>query len=165
VSAAPWVAAYAAALIVWLIVLAAGKQPTLWKGRALLYLNGAIIAVLVVVTLARQKQPGFGLYVFCALLLTSAVAARDAWVLFHIDRSQIDGVLEKCFRLTRTQFDKTDRGYTLSAAGEMLVNLTSVLTMHAIRFTGTSNSKKGKLIRALIAKQFRPSFPTLRIRT
>jgi hypothetical protein len=86
-------------------------------------------------------------------------------MLLHIDRSQIDRVLEKCFAQTRTQFDKTDRGYTVRAGGEMQVAVAPILTMHAIRFAGTSNSKKGHLIRALIAKQFRPSFPALRIRT
>jgi hypothetical protein len=83
VSAAPWVAAYAAALIVWLIVLAAGRQPTLWKGRALLYLNGGIIAVLVVVMLARQQRPGLGLYVLarfggCRKECLGALAHRSA---------------------------------------------------------------------------------------
>jgi hypothetical protein len=165
VSAAPWVAAYAAALIVWLIVLAAGRQPTLWKGRALLYLNGAIIAVLVVVMLARQQRPGFGLYVLGAFLLASAVATRDAWVLVHIDRREIDRTLERCFAQTLTRFDKTDYGYSATAGGEMQVAVAPMLTMHTIRFQGTCNTKKGQLIRALIAKQFRPSFPALRIRT
>jgi hypothetical protein len=165
VSAAPWVAAYAAALIVWLIVLAAGRQPTLWKGRALLYLNGAIIAVVVVVMLARHQRPGLGLYVLGALLLASAAAARNAWVLLHIDRPEINRILERCFAQTRTQFDKTGPGYTVRAGGEMQVSVAPMLTMHTVRFTGTSNSKKGLLIRALIAKQFHPSFPTLRIRT
>jgi hypothetical protein len=165
VSAAPWVAAYAAALIVWLIVLAAGKEPTLWKGRALLYLNGAFIGVLVLAMLVRQQRLGVGLYVLGALLLASAAATRNTWVLLHIDRSEIDRVLEKCFAQTRAQFDKTDQGYTVSAAGAMRVAVTPMLTTHTIRFTGSSDSKKGQLIRALIGKQFRPSFPALRIRT
>jgi hypothetical protein len=159
------VAAYAAALIVWLIVLAAGRQPTLWKGRALVHLNGAIVAVLVVVLLVRQQPPGFGLYILGALLLASAVAARNAWLLLHIDRTEIDRILEKCFAQTRTQFAKTDRGYTVRAGGEMQLSVAAMLTMHTIHFAGTSKSKKGKLIRALIAKQFHPSFPPLRIRT
>jgi hypothetical protein len=165
VSAAPWVAAYTATLIGWLIVLAAGRQPTLWKGRALLYLNGAIVAVLIVVTLVRQQQPRFGLYVLAALLLASAAAARNAWVLLHIDRPDVNRVLERCFAQTRTQFDKTGQGYTVRAGGEMQVAVAPMLTMHTIRFRGTCNTKKGQLIRALIAKQFRPSFPALRIRT
>lgn len=164
-SAAPWVAAYAAALITWLIVLVAGRQPTLWKGRALVYLNGAIIGVLVLVLLVRQQRPGFGLYVLGAFLLASAAAARNAWVLLHVDRPAIDRILERCFTQTRTQFDKTGLGYTLRAGGEMQVTVAPMVTMHAIRFTGTRNSKKGQLIRALIAKQFHPSFPALRIRT
>ncbi len=164
-SAAPWVAAYAAALIVWLIVLVAGRQPTLWKGRALVYLNGAIIAVLVVVILVRRQHPGFGLYILGATLLACAAAARNVWLLLHIDRRGIDRVLERCFAQTRTQFDKTGQGYTVRAGGEMQVAVTQLLTMHTVRFAGTSNSKKGQLIRALIGKQFRPSFPALRIRT
>jgi hypothetical protein len=165
VSAAPWVAAYAAALIVWLIVLAAGRQPTLWKGRALVYLNGAIFVLLVAVMLARHQRPGLGLYIFGALLLASAAAARNAWLLLHIDRTEIDRVLEKCFAQTRAPFDKTGQGYSVRAGGEMQIAVAPMLTVHTVRFTGTSNSKKGQLIRALIAKQFRPSFPTLRIRT
>lgn len=164
-SAAPWVAAYAAALIVWLIVLATGRQPTLWKGRALVCLNGAIIAVFVVVMLIRQQRPGFGLYVLGALLLASAAAAKDAWLLLHIDRPEIDRVLEKCFAQTRTQFDRAGQGYIVRAGGEMEVAVARLLAMHTVRFTGTRNSKKGQLIRALITKQFRPSFPALRIRT
>jgi hypothetical protein len=165
VPAAPWVAAYATALILWLIVLAAGRKPTLWKGRALIYFNGAIIAVLVVVMLVRQQQPGFGLYILAALLLASAAAARNSWLLLHIDRPEIDRILERCFAQTRAQFDKTGQGYTVRAGGEMRVTVTPMLAMHSIHFTGTGNSKKGQLIRALIAKQFRPSFPALRIRT
>ena len=53
-SAAPWVAAYATALLVWLIVLGTGRQPTLWRGRSLVYLNGAFVALLLVVMLVRQ---------------------------------------------------------------------------------------------------------------
>jgi hypothetical protein len=165
VSAAPWVAAYVAALIIWLIVLAAGRQPTLWKGRALVYLNGAIIAVLVVVMLIRQQRPGVGLCVLAALLLASAAATRNTLLLLHIERSEINRVLERCFAQTRTQFEKTGQGYIARAGGEMQVEVTPILTIHTIRFAGTSKSKKGQLIRALIGKQFRPSFPALRIRT
>jgi hypothetical protein len=165
VSVAPWVAAYAAALIVWLIILAMGRQPTLWKGLALVYLNGALIAVLLAVMLVRQQRPGFGLSILGALLLASAAAARNVWLLLHIDRAETDRVLEKCFAQTRTQFEKTGQGYTVRAGGEMQIAVAPMLTAHAVRFAGTSNSKKGQLIRALIAKQFRPSFPALRIRT
>jgi hypothetical protein len=36
---------------------------------------------------------------------------------------------------------------------------------HAVRFGGSTSSKKAQLVCALIAKQFRPSIPALRIRT
>lgn len=165
-SAAPWVAAYAAALIVWLIVLATGRQPTLWRGRALVYLNGTIITALVVVILVRQQRPAAGLYILGALLLASAVAARNAWILLHIDRGGIDQLLEKCFRQTRASYKRTPTGYTVIAAGvEMSVAISPLLVGHGVRFRGANNSKKAQLIRAAIAKQFEPSFPALRIRT
>jgi predicted outer membrane lipoprotein len=166
VPAAPSVAAYATALIVWLIVLAAGREPTLWKGRAVLCFNGAFIGALLAVILVRQQRPGAGLYILGALLLASAVAARNALLLLHIDRGKIDQVLEKCFGQTRASHKKTPTGYTVIAAGaEMSVAITPLLAAHAVRFSGTKNSKKAQLIRALIAKQFQPSFPVLRIRT
>jgi hypothetical protein len=166
VSAAPWVAAYTTALIGWLIVLASGRRPTLWKGRTLVYFNGAIIAVLVVAMLARQQRPGFGLYILVGLLLASAAAARNAWLLLHVDRGKIDQVLEKCFVQTRASHNRTPTGYVVIAAGaEMSVAIRPLLAGYAVRFSGRRSSKKAQLIRALIAKQFQPSFPTLRIRT
>ncbi len=164
--AAPWVAAYAAALIVWLIVLATGRQPTLWKGRALAWLNGAMIAVLIAVMLARHQLPGVGLYLLGALLLASAAVARNAWLLLHVDRTEIDLILQKCFTQTRAAHSKTAAGYTVSAGGaEMSVAVTPMLAAHTVRFGGSTDSKKAQLICSLIAKQFRPSIPTLRIRT
>jgi hypothetical protein len=166
VSAAPWVAAYAAALIVWLIVLATGRQPTLWKGSALAWLNGAVVAAILAVLLARQRGPGWGLYVLVGLLLVSAIAGWHFWLLLHVGRTEIDQILEKCFTQTRAPYNKTPAGYTVSAGGaEMRVAITPMLAGHAVRFAGGTDSKKAQLICSLIAKQFQPSFPPLRIRT
>jgi hypothetical protein len=166
VSAAPWVATYAAALIVWLIVLATGRQPTLWKGRALAWLNAAMIAVLITVMLARHQRPGVGLYIMGALLLASAAVARNAWLLLHVDLTEIDLILKKCFTQTRAPYSKTPAGYSVSAGGgEMSVAITSMVAGYTVRLTGNTDSKKAQLIRSLIAKQFQPSFPSLRIRT
>jgi hypothetical protein len=159
------VAAYAAALLLWLVVLASGRRPTLWKGRTVVYLNGAIIVVLLAVMLARQRAPGWGLYVFGGLLLASAVATRNAWLLLHVDRTEIDQILEKCFAQTRASHNKISTGYSVKAGGaEMSVAITATLAGHALRFGGSTDSKKAQLVCALIAKQFQPSFPALRIR-
>lgn len=149
-----------------MIVLAAGRAPTLWKGRAFAYFNGAFAGVLLAVMLLRQERPGVALFIFVALLLASAIASRNAWLLLHIDRTEIDKTLEKCFAQTRASPQRTITGYVVSAGGaQMSVAITPMLKMHTVCFGGTSSSKKGELIRALIAKQFRPSFPALRIRT
>ena len=164
--AAPWVAAYATALLVWVIVLALGKRPTLWKGRALAWLNGAIVVAILAAVLTTRQAPGWGVYAFIGLLLASSIAAWNSWVLLHVGRTEIDRVLEKCFAQTRASHSKTPAGYTVSAGGaEMSVAVTPILAGHRIRFAGNTDSKKAQLICSLIAKQFQPSLPPLRIRT
>jgi hypothetical protein len=166
VSAAPWVAAYATALLLWLIVLVTGRQPTLWKGRTLVYLNGAVVLAILLVMLARRQAPDWGLWVLGGVLLVSAIAVRNAWLLLHVDRTDIDKILEKCFAQTRASHNRTPAGYSVTAGGdEMTIAITPMLAGHAVCFGGSTSSKKAQLICALIAKQFRPSIPAFRIRT
>ena len=175
----PWLVVYIAAVVVWSIVLLAGRTPTLWKGSSLRWFNGAFIAATIVVMVARRVGPGAGLLVFDAALAAMMAVARETWLALHVVPSTsgtsatnaerlavLRQTLEVCFAKTRAQFVSSAEGYLLQVAGgEMQITLKSAVA-GAVRigFAGNTASTKAQLIRSLIAKQFRGSFPTLRMR-
>ena len=164
--AAPWLAVYVAVLIAWISFLASRKTPTLWKGRALGVLNGAFVFVVVATAIARGEMPDTGLSILLFALAITALAAHNIWLLLHLDRVAAERILEKCFAQTRAIHQRTANGYTIKLSdAEMQIVLTALPLAHNLRFSGSRTSKKADLIRALIGKQFAPSFPTLTIRT
>ena len=166
-TAAVWIAAYVATVILWLTSLGTRSEPTLLKGRVVVFLNGAFVVASVVALLIRRERPGADLIVFDIVLVASAILFGRVWLLLHIPRDEAEAILEKCFAQTRARYERAPNGYTVSAAGaEMAVAMSeSFRGALRIRFSGARTSKKAGLIRALVGKQFRPPFPTLRIRT
>ena len=79
---------------------------------------------------------------------------------------ELQRILEECFTRTRAVHTRARDDYLLSVANsEMRVRLsTPIRGVIRIGFGGTTNSKKAQLIRGLIAKQFRASFPALKVR-
>jgi hypothetical protein len=167
VTAAVWIAAYVATVIVWLTSLGTRSEPTLLKGRSFLLLNVAFVVASVFAMLIRRERAGADLIAFDILLLVSAILARSIWLLLHIAPAEVDEIIERCFTQTRARYERTPNGYSVSAgSAHMAVTVTrSLLGALRVRFSGARESKKAELIRALIGKQFRPSYPTLRIRT
>jgi hypothetical protein len=161
----PWVAGYIGALVIWWLLLGAGKSPTLWRGRSLVFLNGAFIVASVVTMLIRQLRPSSALVGFDVILLGLVLLLRGVWLTLHVGMSEVERILEECFTRTRAVYARAGGDYVLTVADrEMRVNL-SVPIRGVIRigFGGNRGSKKAQLIRALIAKQFRGSFPAVKI--
>jgi hypothetical protein len=163
----PWVAGYIGALVIWWLLLAAGKSPTLWRGSSLAFLNVAFIVASVVTMLIRQLRPSSALVGFDVILLGLVLLLRGVWLTLHIATSEVERILEECFTRTRAVYTRAGGDYVLTVADrEMRVNLSvPIRGIVRIGFRGNTGSKKAQLIRALIAKQFRGSFPVLKIRS
>jgi hypothetical protein len=161
----PWVAGYIGALVIWWLLLAAGKSPTLWRGSSLAFLNVAFTVASLVTMLIRQLRPSSALVGFDVILLGLVLLLRDMWLTLHVQMSEVARILEECFTRTRAVYSRAGGGYVLTVADrEMRVNLSlPVRGVVRIGFRGNTGSKKAKLIRALIAKQFRGSFPAVKI--
>ena len=165
-TAAPWIFAYAVALVLWLVFLIVRRQPTLWKGRALLWMNAAFFVAIAATELARAEEADSALLGFQAFLLLSAALTTNVWLLVHISRPEIDMILEKCFAQTRARHDRTPDGYNVVAgSGEMRIALAPLGGLTRVHFSGADKSKKAELIKSLITKQFETSFPKPRFRT
>jgi hypothetical protein len=167
VPAGPWIAGYIGALVIWWLVLAASTSATLWRGSSLVFLNGAFVVASVVTMLFRQLSPSSALVGFDIILLGLVLPLRGVWLTLHVPMSEVERILEECFTRTRARYTRAGADYVLTVADrEMRVNL-SVPIRGVVRvgFRGNTRSKKAQLIRALIAKQFQGSLPTLKIRS
>ena len=165
-SAAGPVGAYLAILVLWALVLRLGGKPTLWKGSALLVFNTLFVATVGVVLLARGQRPGSLVTSFLVLLLIVGLETRRVWLLLNIDRAGVEQVVEKCLAQTRANYELDDRRYLVRATTQDLtIDIGDGMLGISVRFTGGSGSKKAELIRSLFGKQFKPSVPTLRVRT
>lgn len=164
--AGPWIAAYIGALVIWSIVLVSGTTPTLWRGSSLVFLNGAFVAASVITMAVRRLRPDSALIGFEIILVALIVLVRDVWLALHVARTDLERVLEDCFKKTRTAYVGADGKYVLTVAdSEMRVSVNAAFPgAMRIGFAGNTTSKKAQLIRALIGKQFRGSFPALKMR-
>jgi len=166
VSAAGAAGAYIGILTVWALVLRLGGEPALWKGRSLLIFNALFVAVAGVVLLARGQRPGVGLAAFLVILIVAGIAVRRVWLLINIDRAGVAQIVEKCLAQTRANYELQGRRYLVrTTTQDLAIDIAEAALVIRIRFTGGSGSKKAELIRSLLGKQFKPSVPTLRVRT
>lgn len=165
-SAAGAAGAYFAILALWAVVLRLGGKPTLWTGRSLLIFNALFLAVAGVVLLARGERPGAALAVFLVILLIAGIAVRGEWLLLNIDRAGVAHVVERCLAQTRANYELQDGRYLVrTTTQDLAIDIAEAALVIRIRFTGGKGSKKAELIRSLLGKQFKPSVPTLRVRT
>lgn len=162
----PWIAAYAAILLVWALIIMRRRGPTLWKGRSLVALNIAFVLVSTAVVLMRGQSLGAGLIAFDLVLIVVALVVRDKWLLLGISHADSAAVLQKCLAQTRSFSTRRDDGYVINCGGaEMSVTIRpAVSRLLGVTFTGGTGSRKAELVQKLFCKQFHSSFPTPRFR-
>ena len=174
----PWIAAYVAILLWWATIVLRRTEPTLWKGRSLVVLNLAFVAISTAPSVLEARSLGHGMdevfqccvprgiLVFDLVLLLVAVALGRTWLLLRVSHADTVRVLERCFKQTRAPSTVRKGGYVVQCGGtEMTVTIQPIsTTLMEVRFTGARRSKKAALVRKLFGKQYHGSFPTPRFR-
>ena len=97
--------------------------------------------------------------------LLISLAAWNRWFLFRIDRATAAETVERCMKMILLPFEKDAGRYRLTlGSGPALLGLTTAPLLGVIlTLRGNPKHKKVALLRALLAKSFRPVFPRLRI--
>jgi hypothetical protein len=174
----PWIAAYVAILLGWVIIVLRRTGPTLWKGRSLVTLNLAFVAISIALAVLEARSLGHGMnevfqccvprgiVVFDLVLLLVAFALGRTWLLLRVTHADTNVVLERCFKQTRAPSTVRKGGYTVQCGDTEMTVIIEPLstTLLGVRFAGARRSKKAALIRKLFGKQYHGSFPTPRFR-
>ena len=175
----PWIAAYVAILLGWAIIVLRRTGPTLWKGRSLVALNLAFVAIATAPAVLEARSLGHGMdevfqccvprgiLTFDVVLLLIAAAFGRIWLLLRVSHADTVRVLERCLKQTRAPSTvRRGGGYAVQCGDtEMTVTIQPIsTTLMGIRFAGAPRSKKAALVRKLFGKQYHGSFPTPRFR-
>lgn len=93
-------------------------------------------------------------------LLVSLLASGE-WFLLRNDPQRTASALERSLAMLLIPFEKVETGYLLRLGSDAAsINLFSILPWCSIlTFRGERGHKKVRLLRALLAKKFRPVFP------
>ena len=179
----PWIAGYVAILLGWATIVLRRNGPTLWKGRSLVALNLAFVAISIAPAILETRNVALGMdeafpvlvppgiIAFDLILLLVAVVLGRTWLLLGVSHADTNRVLERCFKQTRAPSTVRKGGYTVQCGNaEMTVTIEPFsmtlmgVRLVGVRFTGARRSKKAALVRKLFGKQYHGSFPTPRFR-
>jgi len=105
-------------------------------------------------------------FLAAALALGGGLLARGRWWLFKTSRAEIDDAVGATCRMTLARLTAAADRYEIdSSRGVLIVTVSRNAGFFALGFSGMAQAgKKGVLIRNLLAKQFDPIIPRIRIR-
>jgi hypothetical protein len=163
----PWVAAYAALVVLSIATVMLRPEPTLLRGRTL-FLFTAVYVALAWGWLAWRGGPPTpqALAIGGAALIVSA-AATPWWFVFGGARTVLISTIEVCFGRVCAQFERTHSGFMMTVpGGGMHVRMHTFLAPRVtmVSFRTRPAHRKGQLFQRLLLKQYRGVLPTIRIR-
>ena len=138
----------------------------LLRGDTVLRICVLAAALLVVSPLGSGTRPSPSLILVALLLVAGGVLARPRWWVFRASRTEVEEALSTTCRMTLVRLGVTSLGYKIdidsTALGVVVSRRGPALQL---TFPGAWRAgKKSTLVRNVIAKQFEPIVPRLRIR-
>ncbi len=105
-------------------------------------------------------------FLVAALALGGGLLSRGRWWLFRTSRAEIDDAVGATCRMTLARLTAVADRYEIdSSRGVLIVSVSRNAGVIALGFSDMGQAdKKGVLIRNLLAKQFDPIIPRIRIR-
>jgi hypothetical protein len=143
------------------------RRRILLRGVTLLQLGALLAALLLLPPLLRGAVPAIPVVLVAAAALGAGGAVRDRWWVLRIYRDELDDALIRSCRMVRAWPAITPEGVRLQVAdAELMIRIRARGSgAFQLRFDGPWRAqRKATLLRSVIAKQFEPPLPRIRIR-
>ncbi len=162
-----WAAGYAAFLILVLVVVAARREPTAVRGDWLFLFTSLFLLAATIVTGLRGDRFGLGTLLTAVLVVAVGWFVRSRWLIIGASAFAVGTTIGECAARLRAPVERSVTECSVAVpGGAMRLRIASVArgsTM--IVFVMTPRHRKAELFRRLLAKQYRPVLPTIKLGT
>ena len=163
-----WIAGYLVATLGLVATAAFRRLPILLKGSSLLTLTllFAVLSVIAAVDPARrQVVVPLPLVAFQVVALGAAWAVRGRWLVVGADPTAVGATLERCLGMLCAPFERAGDAYVVPLANGPLrvVVRRAPAGAAVVTFRGARGHRKAALLRTLLAKQFDPMVPRIKL--
>jgi hypothetical protein len=154
-------AAYLAIVLAGVVLLSCGRETMLLRGEQVFRLTVVFALVSLIALAIRWVWPAPGVVAFWAGSLACSLLIRGRWILVHHHPRTTAELLEGALTMLLISSERTGSGYTLKLGDRpAIVTVRGMVPGIALlTFAVPGGHKKVQLLRALLAKRFRPVFP------
>lgn len=162
-----WAAAYAALLIVTLVLVSLRREPTVVRGDWVFLVTSLFLIAATVITALRGGRFSVGPVIAAALVLAVGWLARSRWLIIGASPPAVGATIDECGSRLCAAVERSTSDVAIAIpGGAMRLRVTPLAGGSTlIVFVTTPPHRKADLFRRLLAKQYRPVLPTIRLGT
>jgi hypothetical protein len=160
-----WAIAYVGLGLVATAVVLARREPTIVRGDWLFLATALYVLLAAVVTAARGGRFSLGALAGAAIVLASGWLVQSRWWVVGAAAPAVIAAVEECAsRLCAPATTSAGTCTVTVPGGHVRLRIAPVtMTSTAIVFEASTRHRKTELFRRLVAKQYRPVMPTIRL--
>ena len=159
-----WAAAYAVLAGVAAVLVRARREPTIVRGDWIFFLTAVYVLVAAVVTALQGGRFSLGVLAGTVAVLVAGWVVQSRWWVVGAGVDAVVATIEECASRLCAPSTRDAGVCTLTVPGGTLrLRVVDAGQSTMIVFAGHATHRKVQLFRRLLAKQYRPVIPTLRL--
>ena len=159
-----WAAAYVALVIVAAAVVLARREPTIVRGDWVFLLTSLFVLLVAMVSALRGNRFSLGMLLATIVVLLAGWFVQSRWWVIGVPPDAVTTTIEECAaRLCAPSVRAAGACTVTVPGGAVRLRVAPVGGSTVIQFVASSRHRKAHLFRGLLAKQYRPVMPTLRV--
>jgi hypothetical protein len=159
-----WAAAYVVVAVVAAVVVLGRREPTVVRGDWVFLLTSLFVLLAASVSAVRGERFSLGVLVGAVVILAAGWFLQSRWWVVGATSSMVSTTIDECASRICAPATRAGNESTIAVPnGAVRLRIAPAGGSTMIVFVGTSRHRKAELFRRLLAKQYRPVMPTIRL--
>jgi len=161
---AVWAAAYVVIALAAAVVVLARREPTIVRGDWIFLLTSLFVLAAAVVTALGGGRFSLGALAVTVLVLIAGWVVQARWWVVGADSATVVATIDECASRLCAPTTRAGRESSVTVPGGAIrLRIAPAGRSTVIVFVSSVRHRKATLFRRLLAKQYRPVVPTLRL--